>query len=442
MTAAGGRRMRFILTIASVGSLILGPVGGVAWAQATKEQPPLPSAPPLSAYTVEATADPVLLEASLPTVLPLDVALGIAHTGVKIDNQPLVVIDAAPLYVPLTSALGVLGGVGGLNDLVTKLLPNIVVGLPTIIGQPKFNLDPAKIPIPKLPDLTKVPFDDLGCIAYAPGLPHEASCGGVLHDLAGLAARQASGNAAVTGDTNERTSIQTVANSKVLGISHSSLPISVGSLSSSVTSKVMDGRIMVTTNIDLVDVNLLGILEFSRITAGSTAALGGVSGSSSFQQDQCSISKARAAGHAVSVEADGVHVTASGTPGVDVRSAQLEVDQLLGTLGVKVRSGKTTAPEVAPDGTSHTSAIDCVEVSWAFPASGSRVRVVIGQNVLKVSAAPPDAPIEPAPDGSGSQPRPVAFIGPDLRDGYPFFVLLVVGLPLLARARSASLRRR
>lgn len=442
MTAGTARVLirRAAVTILATGMAAVGPVSAIAGAQSTTTSP-APAAVSPGSYTVEATADPVLLEASLPTVLPLDVALGLAHSGVKIDNQPLVVVDTAPLYLPLIGALGILGGTAGLTDLVTKLLPNIIVGLPTIIGQPGFKLDPAQIPIPKIPDLSKVPFEKTACVAYFPGTPHEASCGGVVRNLAGTTVRQAAGQASSTGDIDDRASLQAQATTKVVGLTNSILPISVGSLSSSVSSKVVNGQITATTSIELTDVDVLGMLQFSRVTAGSTAALGGVPGSSSFRQDQCSMTKARVAGHAVSIEADGVRVTESGSGDVSVRSAQLEVDKLLGTLGVKVRPGKTSSPEVSPEGTSFSSMIDCVEISWSSPVSGSRARVVVGQNMLKLSASEPEAPIDPLPSPD-PLPRPVAFIGPDLRKAYPFFMLLVIGVPLLAQARRASLNTR
>lgn len=444
MTAGTARVLirRAVVTILTATIATFGPVGAIAWAKSTTtSSPPGPVAASPGSYTVEAIADPVLLEASLPTVLPLDVALGLAHSGVKIDNQPLVVVDTAPLYLPLIGALGILGGTAGLNDLVAKLLPNIIVGLPTIVGRPGFNLDPAQIPLPKIPDLSKVPFDKTACVAYFPGTPHEVSCGGIVRNLAGTTVRQAAGQATSTGDVDDRASLQAQATTKVMGITNSILPISVGSLSSSVSSKVVNGQITATTSIELTDVDVLGMLQFSRVTAGSTAALGGVPGSSSFRQDQCSITRARVAGHAVSIEADGVRVTESGAGDVDVRSAQMEVDKLLGTLGVNVRSGKMSSPEVSPDGTSLSSTIDCVEISWSAPVSGSRARVVVGQNVLKLSASPPEAPIDLPPEDD-SRPRWVAFVGPDLRRAYPFFVLLVIGVPLLAQARRASLRTR
>lgn len=391
-------------------------------------------------YTVDAMASPVYMELALPTVVPLDILVGVDYSAVKIDNQPYVTSVAAPLYLPLLGALPILLGTGGtINDLLTKLLPAVLVGLPTIIGGKPFPIDPATLPLPDLPDLSKVPFDKASCLAYFPGDPRKVACGGTLSGL--VSVKQASGQADTSGDPDDRASITANTATKVTGLGSSLLPISVGSLTSSVTSAVVDGKVTVATKLEMLDVNLLGLFSASRISSSSVATLGGVPGSGAGRSDTCEISRAKVAGRPVEIDPAGVRATGVGPGDADVGAAQVAIDGILSLLGVKIRPGRVTPTEISPEGTSLVTGVDCFELSWSNAKSGSRARVAIGQNRITLSATPPAEEMEPS-GPPGASPGGLAYAGHDLRDVYPFFAAFVIGIPFLARARSVSLRRR
>lgn len=410
--------------------------------------------PGLGAFTVDASASPVVADLSLPTVLPLELQLGLARSAVKIDNQPLMVVDAAPLYVPITAALGLLGGAAGLSDLVQKLLPQIILGLPTILGKPKFTFDPKILPLPKIPDLSKAPFEKYGCTAYFPGDPHTAACGGPVHGVLGMTVRSSSGEASAAGDTDDRSKTQADSVTKIVGLSNSFLPISIGSVESSVSTRVVNGRVVTSTQTLMSDVNVLGLVKFASLRSGATAALGGTAESVSSGQQECQITEAKVADVPVTVSATGVQVDAAAAEATGLQAAagpgrwvlNHVVSDVLRQLGVVVRGASSPKPTIAADGSSIDVLSDCLEISWAAPQSGSRVVINVGQNAIKLSASPADLP---ATTGGSTEPsssptpafQAVAFGGHDLRAVMPALGLLVLSFPLFLRARRGSFSR-
>lgn len=405
----------------------------------------------LGAFTVEASASPVLLDLSLPTVLPLELQIGLARSAIKIDNQPLAVVEAAPFYVPLTAALGLLGGPEGLTDLIKKLLPEIIVGLPTILGKAKFTFDPKLIPIPPIPDLSNAPFEKFGCTAYFPGDPHVVACGGPVRNILGLTVRSSSGQASTSGDADDRSKTRADTVTKITGLSNSFLPISIGSIESSVSTRIVNGRVETSTQTVMTDVNVLGLVKFASLRSGATAALGGTADTASSGQQPCQITEAKVADVPVIIDEAGVRVDAVAVDSAGVQAATgpgkwaLEhvVSDVLDELGVVVRGATAPKPTIGPDGSSIDVLSDCLEISWAAPESGSRVRVAIGQNTIKLSASLAD-PIVDIDDDAETPLAPkaefqaVSFGGHDLRSVMPALGLLILLFPLLLRARRGS----
>src|SRR5690606_39734932 len=95
----------------------------------------------------------------------------------------------APVFVPLLQDAGLLGGTGGLAALAVRLVPGLVVGLPTLFGLDPLPIDPSSVPLEPLAqalarqDLPGPP--PLGCTANFPDEPHEVECGGGAQNFFG-----------------------------------------------------------------------------------------------------------------------------------------------------------------------------------------------------------------------------------------------------------------
>ncbi len=78
-------------------------------------------------FNVDIAASPMVLEMSAPAVLPLDGAASVAYSQVGINSQPQVQSTAGPVYIPLLSDVGLLGGPAGVLSTVIRLAPGLVV---------------------------------------------------------------------------------------------------------------------------------------------------------------------------------------------------------------------------------------------------------------------------------------------------------------------------
>src|SRR3546814_4473142 len=92
----------------------------------------------------------MLIEVSAPAALPLDVLAGVAYAQVGVNSQPRIQSTASPLFVPLLQDVGLLGGTSGVLGIGVRLVPGLVVGLPTLIGLDPLPIDAGLLPLDPL----------------------------------------------------------------------------------------------------------------------------------------------------------------------------------------------------------------------------------------------------------------------------------------------------
>jgi hypothetical protein len=357
-----------------------------------------------ASFDVDASAVPVLIGASAPSALPLDVAAGVGFSGVKLNSQPKGTADAGPGYVPLAGALPLLGGPGALPGIGARLLPGLLVGFPTIVGLPPLPIDPTVVSPPNIPVLPAPPLPPVECIASVPGDTDPVSCGGPTQDILGFNVGAASGTATAQGDPTDPSTLRVDAAVRGAGFAASStnalLPVSVGSIASSASSYVKDGRVVAGVSTAVQDLSILGALRIPSLQTSVSAALDGTPGNAALQGERCTIAGATVAGVPVTIDGDGVHVAGQNqTLGSVLSPLNALVDSTLQQLGVTLKtlagtadpgSGQAAAfpgtATISDDGTKVTASLACLQVSYKVPTSGSVVTVTFGSATVAMQA--------------------------------------------------------
>lgn len=357
-------------------------------------------------FNMRASALPVEVTASAPTALPLDVVAGFAYSGVSVNSQPLIVSEAAPVYVPLAGALGLLGGPGALFGIVAGLGPSLVVGAPTIFGLDPLPVDPTIVPLAQLiAPAAGLPFPSapaLGCFSYFPGEPREASCGGPIQDAFGFRGRGSSATTSSKGEPDQPASLESESAAALLGVDpaegNTFAPFEAGSMRSAAFARVRDGRAESGASTSVSEVEIAGVLRIPSIDSGVTAALDGTKERASVSERRCSLAGATIAGVPVELRPEGFVLADQATLPVPIDLAAATVNRALETAGVTIGAGPAdpgvlqiipypgTASRLAEDGTEFETSFGCLQLVYRIPVSGTDMRVTFGKVALRSGA--------------------------------------------------------
>ncbi len=357
-------------------------------------------------FNMRASALPVDIAVSAPSALPLDVDAGLAYSGVSVNSQPLIIGEAAPVYVPLLGALGLLGGASSVFGIVGGLAPGLVIGLPTIVGLPPLPIDPTLIPLAQiLSPLSAVPIPpipELGCFTYYPGSPEEASCGGPIQSVFGFEGRGASATTKSTGKTDDPSSLQSKSSAAVLGIDpaqgNTLLNFSAGAARSAASADIQDGRAEAGASTSLADVSIAGAIRIASLDSSVTAALDGTKEHASFSDKRCALAGVTIAGVPIELRPSGFVLANQATLPVPLDAATSLVNSVLQQAHVAIGSGPVDpgilqitpypgAPStLADDGTEFNASFGCLQIRYRIPVSGTDVNITLGKVALQVGA--------------------------------------------------------
>jgi hypothetical protein len=355
-------------------------------------------------FDVDASAAPIVVAVSAPSVLPLDVTAGVGFSGAKLNSQPKGTAEAAPGYVPLLDALPLLGGTGALPQIGARLLPGLLLGFPTILGLPPLPIDPALVPAPDVPVLPVPALPPVGCSASTPGDPEPIRCGGPTQDVLGFEVGAASGTASAKGDPADVSTLRVDSAVRSAGFgpspSNTLLPLSVEGIASSATSYIEDGRVVGAVSTKVLDLSIAGLIKIPAMETSLSAALDGTRENAAVRGERCTITGATIAGVPVSIDGDGIHIVDEDLPlGALLGAANDLVQTTLGQLGVTL---KTVAGQADPgtaraeafpgevqlseDGTELAASLGCREVGYSIPTSGTNIKLSFGVAQVKMQA--------------------------------------------------------
>lgn len=416
----------------------------------------LGSASAPDSFNVDIAATPMFIEISAPAVLPLDVAAAVAYSQVGINSQPRVQSTAGPVFIPLASDIGLLGGPAGVLSTVIRLAPGLIVGLPSLFGLDPLPVDPSAVDVGPLAQLANgLPLPDappLGCTSYFPDVPHEASCGGPVQDFFGFQLGAGSARTVSSGEEDDPASLASRSDASVVGLRPTStnplIPFRAGSVASTAESKVVDGRITAVAAAEAGGIGIAGGLTVSEVRASYTAAMGGTKETFDESPLRCDIGEVLLAGQPISLHDEGL------TLGDDTTPTPLDplfdgLNDVLAALGgqvgdadfgsVKITPNPRPTSEVSPDGTQVSHRFGCLEIRYRNATSGTDMKITIGNLAVTMSAfldAPFGSPTDTGSgtdggfDGSGPGIGSDAGSLPDLGDD--------LGLPAVPDAGSAA----
>lgn len=376
---------------------------------------------------------PVAIQASIPPVLPIDVGAGVGFAGIEASSLPLVLATVGPVYAPVLDALDLLGGTGALPGILLKLIPSLLLGGPTVFGLPPLPIDPGLLPQP--PDL-QIPSPELPvvqCTAKFPGDPREVTCGGAQQSALGSRVRALSGTARVEGDATDTDTVDALASVRAAGLEPDDgatlAPVSADVLNASSSVRVVGQAIEAGSSVEVAGVDLLdGLIQVDAVRTSVAGSLSGRPGEAAVNVQPCEVADVRIAGVPVRLRADGITLDSTTVPlplgGVLANLTGLvtrlvgQITEPLRQLSIPVDLGELTiralppeAPTVAEDGTRIEARATCLEVLYTIAASGSSVRIAVGQSTLSMSAFRSDGGSS-APEGGGLDAGGSPVVGP------------------------------
>lgn len=442
MTApSGGLRPRKVSRLAGI--LAVGVLTAMSTVSASAQTDP--SAPVSTAsnngpddWDVSAGSLPVAIQASIPPVLPIDVGTGIGFAGVEASSLPLVLASVGPVYAPVIDALGLLGGTGAVPGILLKLIPSLLLGGPTIFGLPPLPIDPGLLPQPPPIPFPSPELPVVQCTANFPGDPREVTCGGPQQSAFGSRVRALSGTARVEGDASDTDTLDATASVRGAGLEPDAgatiAPISAGVLNATTSVRTEGQAIEAGTSVEVSGIDLLaGLIQVDAVRTSVAGSLTGRPGEAAVNIQPCEVAGVRIAGIPVQLGADGATLDTTGVPlplgdllgelaGLVGQLTQLE--EPLRQLSIPIDVGRVTiralppqAPVVADDGTRIEARATCLEVTYTIAASGTSIRLGIGQSSLSMSAFRSDGSGSGPPSGSIDGGSPIA--GPPIGVGGP-----------------------
>ena len=393
MTPFSRRRRRVRWTLLTFPLLMMSLVPSPAVAQ-TAEAP--------DSFSTQAAGTGMLIEISAPAALPLDVVAGLAYAQVGVNSQPRVQSTAAPMFVPLFDAFGLLGGTSGVLSVVVRLAPGLVVGSPSLIGLDPLPADPSLVPVDPLADaVADQPLPDpprLGCTSNFPDEPRHAECGGGAQDFFGYQVGAGSASTTSSGAEGDNSSLRSRSDARTTGITPGAssplAPVSAGAVAATSESRIIDGRITAVSSAGASDIDVAGQLGIESVRASFSGALAGTADSLE-EQFECNISGVRAGGEEIELGTDAITIAGDDiATGGD--SASGLVNDLMGAIGgevgpadfgnITITPNPEPVTEISEDGTSLERRFGCLEVRYRNVTSGSDVRLTFGNVTVSMTA--------------------------------------------------------
>jgi hypothetical protein len=369
-------------------------VGSVAPVPAAAQAAAVPDS-----FSIDTAAIGMLIEVSAPAALPLDVLAGLSYAQVGVNSQPRIQSTAAPLFVPLAQDTALLGGTSGVLAIGIRLVPGLVVGLPTLVGLDPLPLDPSVVPVEPLAQLaTALPLPGappLGCTSNLPGEPREAECGGGAQDFFGYRVGASSARTVADGDTEEPSTLSSRSDASVAGIAPSGgQPLAAGSaaaMGATAEGGIVEGRATTTASASVSDFDLGGQFKLDSVIARYVGATAGTA--ETFEEALgCDISGAEMAGERIALGPESLTI-----PGQEIDIPTAEALASLSGQGGEVGPADigtvTITPnpeprvEVSDDGTSVERRFGCLEIRYRILTSGTDVRLTLGSIAVSLNAA-------------------------------------------------------
>ncbi|MFP5580094.1 MAG: hypothetical protein ACLGIZ_17930 [Acidimicrobiia bacterium] len=354
-------------------------------------------------FSIDTAATGMLIEVSAPAALPLDVLAGLAYAQVGVNSQPRIQSTASPLFVPLLQDVGLLGGTSGVLGIGVRLVPGLVVGLPTLIGLDPLPIDAGLVPVDPLADLaTSLPVPSappLGCTSNLPAEPREAECGGGAQDFFGFRVGAASARTVADGDTEDPSSLSSRSDASVAGVAPSGgqplAAVSAAAMGATAEGGIIDGRATTTASASVGDLDLAGQFKVGAVKARYAGATAG--SAETFEEAlDCDVVGAELAGQRIAL----------GTESLTIPGQEIDVplaDALTGLVGGLAELGGQLGPadigtvtitpnpapivEVSEDGTAVERRFGCLEIRYRILTSGTDVRLTLGNITVSLNAA-------------------------------------------------------
>lgn len=393
------RPLRLRCRIAVAALVAVGAVAPVpAAAQAT-------SAP--DSFSIDTAATGMLIEVSAPAALPLDVLAGVAYAQVGVNSQPRIQSTASPLFVPLLQDVGLLGGTAGVLGIGVRLVPGLVVGLPTLVGLDPLPLDAGLLPLEPLAQFaTTLPVPDappLGCTSNLPADPQEAECGGGAQDFFGFRVGAASARTVAEGDTEDTSTLSSRSDASAAGVAPSGgqplAAMSASAMGATAEGGIVEGRATTTASARVSGLDLAGQFKVESVNAHYAGATAGTAETLE-EALECDLVGAELAGQRVALGTESLTI-----PGqqIDVPLATALAGLADGLAGQGGRVGPadigtvtiTPNPEpvidVSEEGTAVERRFGCLEIRYRILTSGTDVRLTLGNIAVSLNAANDEA---------------------------------------------------
>ena len=372
---------------------------------------PVPAAAQVAAapdsFNIRAAATGLLIEVSAPAVLPLDVLAGLSYAQVGVSSQPRIQSTASPLFVPLLQDVGLLGGTSGVLGIGVRLVPGLVVGLPTLIGLDPLPIDAGLLPLEPLAQFaTSLPVPavpPLGCTSNLPGESREAECGGGAQDFFGFRVGAASARTEADGDSEDTSTLSSRSDASVAAVAPSGgqplAAISAAAMGATAQGGIVDGRATTSASASVTGLDLGGEFALDAVKAHYSGATGGTA--ETFEEAlQCDLVGAELAGQSVALGTESLTI-----PGRDIdiplADALAGLAGGLGALGgqlgpadigtVTITPNPEPVVEVSDDGTAVERRFGCLEIRYRILTSGTDVRITLGNVAVSLNAANDEA---------------------------------------------------
>lgn len=354
-------------------------------------------------FSVDGSAIPLAVSVAVPTYVPLPIDAGFGYTSVSTSSTPQVRATAEPAWVPVLSALDLLGGPGALVPIALGLVYDLVPSLPVVFGGTPLPFELPRLPLPpELSDLVnQVPVPSLQCIAATPGDTPTRDCGVPSLDLGGIKLQGVGAEATTAADPDDLSTVKARAEVNLGGIDTAevgSLGTSGGYLVHSRTEQFLeDGKLVATAESSVADVNLFDAVEIDAVEARLHGRLDGV-GMGTLERD-CTLAGAKLMGVPFALTADGIRFGSAGI-GADINRLLAIAPQLsqafnrgvqslslpydFGTLKIEVGAG---AEKTATSERTVSGEVECLTISYEIPASTTGLVVKLGRASLNMSVS-------------------------------------------------------
>jgi hypothetical protein len=320
---------RAAVLLVGLGALLSAPPAAVGEAVAT----------PPDTFSVVAKAAPAVVQAAFPAVLPLQVEAGLAATSLRIGSQPLASAAAAPLSVPVLGALPQAADVAALVD----------------------------------------------CTAASPGDRMAADCGGPGQDVTGVGRLGvASGHAEVETDGQVRARAESGMSEVGTGPGAIDL-LQLRGLASEVAAATEGASIVGRARASVGGVTIGGVVRVAAIETVAEGRLSAGAEKPSLTFDAPTFGL-EVADVPVTVDGDGVHVADVAVPGLQTQ-LQGVVNQTLEGLGLVIDLVPGEVEQLSEDGTRLRATTPGLRITFADPASGNQLAVVLGRLELTMAAS-------------------------------------------------------